>query len=380
MKWVIWTATLVLCLTYPPAAAGDTANPPRITSVKFEVARTYVVGELIPVDIRFRGGDPGVKSATIYQFVGDNSYNCLASDVWFAAGSREAIPVRNRPEPQLIRGYLKVTHNCLNGKNKVTAQIKIFDQTDLYDEQYTSFEFNVVGSTHIPIGTLLPPSKDSTFSLNFIKKEYYLKDNLEGLKLPAKTPEGILIGWGIASGPCSVVPEEPDFYPSKLQFNSIGVCELGASFQSFRSGINDLNTFVKFNVLPGSLVEAEAKAKAEAEAKAKAEAEAKAKELAEKPLCDARRGELLAVGQSLNSLKKSIPSRASEIDSTIARLESAVKSPCVAEVTLMDFKLELEGYKMTASAKKIIITCVKGKTVKKITAVNPKCPKGYKKK
>jgi hypothetical protein len=33
-----------------------------------------------------------------------------------------------------------------------------------------------------------------------------------------------------------------------------------------------------------------------------------------------------------------------------------------------------------AAAKKNSITCVKGKTSKKVTAVNPKCPTGYKKK
>jgi hypothetical protein len=33
-----------------------------------------------------------------------------------------------------------------------------------------------------------------------------------------------------------------------------------------------------------------------------------------------------------------------------------------------------------AAAKKTSITCVKGKTIKKIIAVNPLCPKGYKKK
>ena len=33
-----------------------------------------------------------------------------------------------------------------------------------------------------------------------------------------------------------------------------------------------------------------------------------------------------------------------------------------------------------AAANKVIITCVKGKTVEKMTAVKPKCPKGYKKK
>jgi hypothetical protein len=33
-----------------------------------------------------------------------------------------------------------------------------------------------------------------------------------------------------------------------------------------------------------------------------------------------------------------------------------------------------------AAAKATTITCVKGKTTKKVTAVNPKCPAGYKKK
>ncbi len=33
-----------------------------------------------------------------------------------------------------------------------------------------------------------------------------------------------------------------------------------------------------------------------------------------------------------------------------------------------------------AVAKKVTITCVKGKTVKKVTAVKPVCPGGFKKK
>jgi hypothetical protein len=33
-----------------------------------------------------------------------------------------------------------------------------------------------------------------------------------------------------------------------------------------------------------------------------------------------------------------------------------------------------------ATPKKITITCFKGKTSKKVTAINPKCPTGYKKK
>lgn len=80
--------------------------------------------------------------------------------------------------------------------------------------------------------------------------------------------------------------------------------------------------------------ESEAKARAEAEAKAKAEAEAKAKADAE----------------------------------ALAKAEAEAKSKAEAEA------------KAKAESKKITISCVKGKTVKKITAVKPKCPKGFKKK
>ena len=71
--------------------------------------------------------------------------------------------------------------------------------------------------------------------------------------------------------------------------------------------------------------EAEAKSKAEAEAKAKAEAEAKAK----------------------------------------AEEEANAKAEAEAKA------------KLEASKKKKTISCVKGKLTKRVTAVNPKCPKGY---
>ena len=77
-------------------------------------------------------------------------------------------------------------------------------------------------------------------------------------------------------------------------------------------------------------IAAELKAKQEAEAKAKAEAEAKA-----------------------------------EADRLAAELKA---------------KQEVEAKAKSQATKKTTITCIKGKLVKKVTAVNPKCPAGYKKK
>jgi len=95
---------------------------------------------------------------------------------------------------------------------------------------------------------------------------------------------------------------------------------------SGNKALNRVATLNEQKLAAEAKAEAEAKAKAEAEAKAKAEAEAKAK------------------------------------------AEAEIRA-----------KQETEA-KLAAQKKKITITCVKGKLTKKVTAVNPKCPKGYKKK
>ena len=82
--------------------------------------------------------------------------------------------------------------------------------------------------------------------------------------------------------------------------------------------------------------EEEAKAKAEEEAKAKAEEEARAKAEEE------------------------------------ARAKAEEKAKAKAE--------EEAKAKLEASKKKTTITCVKGKLTKKVKAVKPRCPAGYKKK
>jgi hypothetical protein len=84
-------------------------------------------------------------------------------------------------------------------------------------------------------------------------------------------------------------------------------------------------------------IEAEAKAKAAAEQKARQEAEAEAK----------------------------------------AKAKAEAEAKAAAELKA---KQEAEAKaKADAANKKTTITCVKGKIVKKVTAINPKCPSGYKK-
>ena len=145
--------------------------------------------------------------------------------------------------------------------------------------------------------------------------------------------------------------------------------------------------------------EADAKAKAEADAKAKAEADAKAKAdlVATKEKTDAciqHNSDIKLVIYSLSTAKTLYPASEFLLQGII---DNAPESIDCSYIDIETFDAELKGEKMlfkafesiakstitsaqTLSKKKVTITCVKGKLTKKVTAVNPKCPTGYKKK
>ena len=107
---------------------------------------------------------------------------------------------------------------------------------------------------------------------------------------------------------------------------------------------------------------AELKTKQEAEAKAaadlKAKQEAEAKVAADKAAAD------------LKSKQEAEAKAAADL-----KAKKAADAKAAAAKILADAKA-----KAAATNKKTTITCVKGKLVKKVTAVKPVCPKGYKKK
>jgi len=156
-----------------------------------------------------------------------------------------------------------------------------------------------------------------------------------------------------------------------------------------------------------STSELEALAKAEAEAKSKAEAEAKAKAAAEAKLaleaklreekgklCLNFNGDLKVqvfsaeTAKSLypksNGIFDSLLQRApTELDCNYINLDSFDSELLNQQKLLNVFQIAVSDAVANAKVqakKKSTITCVKGKLTKKVTAVNPKCPAGYKKK
>jgi hypothetical protein len=125
-------------------------------------------------------------------------------------------------------------------------------------------------------------------------------------------------------------------------------------------------------------LEAEAKVKADAEAKAAAEraiaeANAKAEAEAKAKLEAIQRAEAEAAAKAAAELKAKQEAEAKAAAELKAKQEAEAKAAA-------ELKAKQEAAALAAANKKITITCVKGKTVKKVTAVKPKCPAGYKKK
>jgi len=123
--------------------------------------------------------------------------------------------------------------------------------------------------------------------------------------------------------------------------------------------------------------EAEEKAAAEkaaAELKAKQEAEAKAAaDLKAKQEAEAK----VAADKAAADLKTK-----QEAEAKVAAEKAAadLKAKKAAEAKAAAAKILAAAKAKAAAAKKTTITCVKGKLIKKVTAVKPVCPTGYKKK
>ena len=144
--------------------------------------------------------------------------------------------------------------------------------------------------------------------------------------------------------------------------------------------------------------EAEAKAKAEAEAKVKAESEAKAElqlKLREEKskVCLNFNGDLKVQIFSAETAKSMFPKAAgilkslldrapNELDCNYINLDTFDSELFNQQKLLNVFQIAIADAVSSAkvqATKKITITCVKGKLTKKITATNPKCPAGFKK-
>ena len=122
----------------------------------------------------------------------------------------------------------------------------------------------------------------------------------------------------------------------------------------------------------------EADAKAAAELKAKQEADAKAAaELKAKQEADAKAAAELKAKQEADA-KAAAELKAKQEAETKATAEKIISDAKAEAARILVVAKAKAAAAKPAANKKTTITCVKGKLTKKVTAVEPKCPTGYK--
>jgi hypothetical protein len=163
---------------------------------------------------------------------------------------------------------------------------------------------------------------------------------------------------------------------TKIAFSVSSSNFCGVSEQT-RESSDQKGIFLLPSLNPEVRAAAELKAKQEAEAAiAKAAAELKAKQEAE-----------LKAAAELKAKQEAELKAAAELKARQDAEEAAAKAAAelkakeeVEAIAAADLKAKQDAAAKAAALKKTTIVCVKGKLTKKITAIKPKCPAGYKKK
>jgi len=390
--WYLSLALVFLTQSNAIVANGDNANPPVITSVRMlDPEKLYFAGDLVVFEISFSGGNPGIKSAelSMYEYVDSKILNCINHYVVFnrlfwnsAISSSYLRQDYGAINSSTIRLFGKISSDCSPGLNRFDYYAKIFDETDLSVIKSGTIDINIKDGTYTPPGVLLGLAKPSRLNLNSIQSRYVIPDSGPILiDLPSKNSDGVLMYYEIDlfKAGCKLLLDYPGDISNKLLLYKSGNCTIRAFTKLSRS----IFTFdeLRKEIVLESQAEAELKLKNEAdavEARAKDAAELKAKQEA-----DARAAELKAKQES--EATAAADRAAVELKAKQEAEAKIAGDKAAAEKIIADAKAEaariLAAAKAKAAAsKKITITCVKGKLTKKITAVKPVCPKGYKKK
>ena len=211
-------------------------------------------------------------------------------------------------------------------------------------------------------------------------------------QVPAPVPSKTTSSTDAASAAVDAANKATDEANKATDEANKAAADASAAIEAKQKAIDDANAATDAVLKAAEAADAKIAAEQAAKEKAAAEKAAEAKAAADKAAADKLAADVkAAAAKAAAELKAAAEKAAAELKAkqeaeAKALAEKAAADKAAAEKLLSDAKVAAAKIladakaKATAVAKKITITCVKGKLIKKVIAVKPVCPPGYKKK
>ena len=396
-------------LFFSVEAQADSGNPPVITSVTLlNPLASYSAGDVLTFEMHYSGGNPGLQSAELdirygEEFTGAIASYCLEGSSGYHVYSfwnSSDEPGKNDPDwgliaPGVLHFKYVVSSYCPKGNNYFYLnEGSVKDKTELnyttFQHLNYKFQLNITDGLYVPIGSLAPDNRNSTFNFDFLNSLYQIDDaSLTSLTLPKKTPEGVLIdyfasGYGIEKPACHIISKYPhSAYNNSLSLDRTGTCVIQGNIGSERTGVSNQSFSKTFKVITNTDKAAADKAAAD---KAVADKAAADKAAADNAAADKAAADKAAADKAAADKAAADKAAADKAAADKAAADALAAQQAAAKALADKAALEALAAQKAADAakaaalKKITITCIKGKLTKTVTAVKPTCPAGYKKK
>jgi hypothetical protein len=380
-----------LSIMAAPAAVADNANPPKILSVVQVTKGPYKPGDVITFQINTTGGNPGLNSVVLrggclnwIYGSGDIRWELNSKlDPIELFGWQQYVNPGTSSTSSLIKAV--VSSSCADGTYKL-VDVYVGDLTQLETRfenvNDASLNYVVQGGLLVPPGIVRPEPRADSIELKSLSNTLIYAGAQMSFSLPRTSQGGQVLNW-LSSGNCRVtIPFKGDV-GGELTITGPGTCKLRAALRG-PVDVYSAPTFVSDVTFKANNAGFEAAIFVESKEKV-AEMSAEKTELGN--LLSTLRSQVLALGANVGeSNLMSQLKTLDRLDEQFLRTTSAGYKMVYPIIRLQARGIERD---LTAIEKKFApkppirnstITCIKGKLSKKITAVNPKCPAGYKKK
>ncbi len=360
----------------PSISNADSGNPPKLNSVEQLTNGTYRPGDVITFRVNYSGGNPGLGSISMRTECVEDIFSSYINWSRSYTSIRESFGWFQYIEPfdltkiNILSGV--ISNRCTNGLHRFW-DAQIVDQTNLISnldkevEAPQGLTYTVAEAHLVQDGEIRPePQNDEINLLNIPQKITLDSNSIKEFSLPRLSKNGQVLFW-LSNGSCKVIVPFASDAGGKLRITSQGACGLKLK------GLPQVHLFNLPEILSNSPFTKTSVGISDRTATyyvvdPKSEG------------FNVGNSEINDLINKFLDLAKKRPDLKNSVDKVVDELKKASSSSDLSGfVPLIASANKQYTALVKSKRKKYSINCTSGTSTKVVTALNPKCPKGFKK-